>query len=161
MSLVKPESLVNVREFTRQDGNSTFLSSRCLLYILRKKKESVSHSVVSNSLRSHGLQTAGILCAWDSPARILEWVAISSPGDLPNPGIEPRYLALQADFLLSEPLWGLYWRKTHLNLVFAKTHVDDLANMQDKHQTACRDDIGSPQNRVLDEAKSGVLVRVL
>ena len=45
--------------------------------------------------------------------------------------------------------------------MFAKTHVDDLANMQDKHQTACRDDIGSPQNRVLDEAKSGVLVRVL
>ena len=23
-------------------------------------------------------------------ARILEWVAISSPGDLPDPGIEPR-----------------------------------------------------------------------
>ena len=23
------------------------------------------------------------------PARILEWVAISSPGDLPNPGIKP------------------------------------------------------------------------
>ena len=26
-----------------------------------------------------------------------------SPGDLPNPGIEPRSLALQADFLPSEP----------------------------------------------------------
>ena len=25
------------------------------------------------------------------------------PGDLPNPGIEPRFLALQADSLLSEP----------------------------------------------------------
>ena len=24
------------------------------------------------------------------PARILEWVALSSPGDLPNPGIEPK-----------------------------------------------------------------------
>ena len=41
-------------------------------------------------------------------ARILEWVAIpfsrgSSPGDLPDPGIEPRSLALQADSLLSEP----------------------------------------------------------
>ena len=40
-------------------------------------------------------------------ARILEWVAIQpfpSPGDLPNPGIEPRYAALQSDSLLSEPL---------------------------------------------------------
>ena len=26
-----------------------------------------------------------------------------SPGDLPNPGIEPRFLALQADSLPSEP----------------------------------------------------------
>ena len=27
-------------------------------------------------------------------ARILEWVAIPSPGDLPDPGIEPRSPAL-------------------------------------------------------------------
>ena len=36
-------------------------------------------------------------------ARMLEWVACPSPGDLPNPGIEPRPLALQADSLPSEP----------------------------------------------------------
>ena len=36
-------------------------------------------------------------------ARILEWVAISYPGDLPNPGIEPRSTALRADALPSEP----------------------------------------------------------
>ena len=36
-------------------------------------------------------------------ARTLEWVAMSSPGDLPNPGIEPRSPALQADSLPSEP----------------------------------------------------------
>ena len=34
-------------------------------------------------------------------ARILEWVAISSPGDFPNPGIEPESPALQVD---SSPL---------------------------------------------------------
>ena len=34
-------------------------------------------------------------------ARILEWVAISSPGGLPDPGAEPRS-ALQADSLSSE-----------------------------------------------------------
>ena len=35
-------------------------------------------------------------------ARVLEWVAISSPGDLPNPGIEPRSPALWADAPLPE-----------------------------------------------------------
>ena len=38
-------------------------------------------------------------------ARILEWVAISSPGDLPDPGIEPRSPALRTDSLPTE-LWG-------------------------------------------------------
>ena len=36
-------------------------------------------------------------------ARMLEGVAIPSSGDLPNPGIEPRSLALQADSISSEP----------------------------------------------------------
>ena len=35
--------------------------------------------------------------------RILEWVAIPFTGDIPDPGIEPRSLALQADSLPSEP----------------------------------------------------------
>ena len=34
--------------------------------------------------------------------RILEWVAFPSPGDLPDPGIEPRSPALQADSLPTE-----------------------------------------------------------
>ena len=36
-------------------------------------------------------------------ARILEWVAISFSGDLPHPGIEPGFLAWQADSLPTEP----------------------------------------------------------
>ena len=36
-------------------------------------------------------------------ARILEWVAFPSPGDLLNPGVEPRSLTLQADSLPAEP----------------------------------------------------------
>ena len=36
-------------------------------------------------------------------ARILERVAFSSPGDLPNPGIKYRSPALQADSLPAEP----------------------------------------------------------
>jgi len=34
--------------------------------------------------------------------RILEWVAFPSPRDLPDPGIEPRSPALQADSLPTE-----------------------------------------------------------
>ena len=36
-------------------------------------------------------------------ARILEWVTLSFSRDLPEPGIELRSLALQADSLPSEP----------------------------------------------------------
>ena len=36
-------------------------------------------------------------------ARILEWVAFPSPGDLPNPRIEPQSPTLQADSLPAEP----------------------------------------------------------
>ena len=34
---------------------------------------------------------------------MLEWVAVSSPGDLPNSGIERRSLTLQVDSLPAEP----------------------------------------------------------
>ena len=37
-------------------------------------------------------------------ARILEWVAIPSPGDLPNPGMEPKSPALAGGFFTAEPL---------------------------------------------------------
>ena len=48
----------------------------------------------------YGSSVHGIL-----QTRILEWVAIpfSRPGDLPNPGTDPGFPALQADFLPSEP----------------------------------------------------------
>ena len=36
-------------------------------------------------------------------ARILDWVAIPSPRDLPDPGIKPGSPALQADSLPAEP----------------------------------------------------------
>ena len=35
-------------------------------------------------------------------ARILEWVAMSPPGNLPHPGIEPGFTALQVDSLPTE-----------------------------------------------------------
>ena len=40
-----------------------------------------------------------------------------SPGDLPDPGIEPGSLALQADSLLTEPP-GKHWQRRFLKLYF-------------------------------------------
>ena len=45
-----------------------------------------------------GSSVHGIL--WE---RILEWIAIPSSRRLPDPGLEPRSLALQADSLPFEP----------------------------------------------------------
>ena len=38
-------------------------------------------------------------------ARILEWVAFPSPGDLPDPGIKPESLALPEGFFTSNTTW--------------------------------------------------------
>ena len=61
----------------------------------------LSRSVVSDSLWPHklpGSSVHGIL-----QARILEWVTMPPPGDLPDPGIKPRSPSLQVNSLLSEP----------------------------------------------------------
>ena len=60
----------------------------------------LSRSVVSNSLRPHGLQPARLPCPWGFP-RQEYWSGLPCPppGDLPNSGIEPRSPALQADSL--------------------------------------------------------------
>ena len=53
---------------------------------------------MSDSLQPHGYTVHGIL-----QARILEWVEVPSPGVLPNPGLEPRSPALQAESSPAEP----------------------------------------------------------
>ena len=63
----------------------------------------LSHSVVSDSAISWTVarqtpQSMGIL-----QAKILEWVAMPPPGDLPNPGIELKSPILQMDSLPSDP----------------------------------------------------------
>ena len=49
----------------------------------RDECESVSHSVMSNSVRLPGLQPAWLLCPRDFLARRLEWVVIFSPPSSP------------------------------------------------------------------------------
>ena len=65
----------------------------------------------SESLRPHG--PARLLSPWNSPGKNTGVGCHSfTPGDLPNPGIEHRSLALQADSLPSEPpgkLFNLLW----------------------------------------------------
>ena len=52
------------------------------------------------TLQPHGLQSAKLLCPWGF-SRQEDWSGLpySPPGDLPNPGIEPRSPALKADSL--------------------------------------------------------------
>ena len=64
----------------------------------------VSCSVVSDCLRCHGLQPTRLLCPRGfSRQEHLSGLPYPPPGNLPNPGIKPRSLALQGDSLLAEP----------------------------------------------------------
>ena len=61
-------------------------------------------SVVSDSLQPYGPQAARLLCPWGfSRQEYWSGLPCPSPGDFPNPGIEPRSPTLQVDSLLSEP----------------------------------------------------------
>ena len=61
--------------------------------------ESESHSVVSDSLWPYGLYNP-----WNSPGQNTGMGGLfSSPGYLPNPGIEPRSPSLQVGSLPAEP----------------------------------------------------------
>ena len=59
--------------------------------------ESESRSVVTNSLQPHGLSVE-----FSRPEHWTRW-PFPSPGDLPNPGIEPRPPTLLADSLPADP----------------------------------------------------------
>ena len=59
---------------------------------------------MSNSLRPHGLQPSRLLCPWwFSKQEHWRGLPFPSPGDLPNPGTEPRSPALWVDSLQTEP----------------------------------------------------------
>ena len=65
----------------------------------QRKNSSISRLfVTTQTVARQAPLSMGIL-----QARILEWVAIHSPGDLLNPGIEPGSPELQVDSLPSEP----------------------------------------------------------
>ena len=60
--------------------------------------------VMSDSVQPHGLWPARLLCPWDSRCKNTGMGCHSlTPGDLPDPGIEPGSPTLQVDSLLPEP----------------------------------------------------------
>ena len=63
----------------------------------------LSRSVMPDSLRLHGLACHAPLSIGFSRQEYWSGLPCPPPGDLPNPGIEHRSPALQADFLLFEP----------------------------------------------------------
>ena len=56
--------------------------------------EIASRSIMSNSLQHRGRSSPGSSIHGILQARILKWVAFPSPGDVPHPGTEPRFLSL-------------------------------------------------------------------
>ena len=77
-------------------------------------------------------------------ARILEWVAFSSPGDLPNPEIEPRSPALQADSLPAEPGMGI---PDHLTGLLRNLYAGQEATARTGHETTDWFQIGKGEHQ--------------
>ena len=69
-----------------------------------KESDSVTRSVVSDSLRPHGPEPSKLLCPWNSPGKNTGVDSHSLlQGIFLDPGIKAKPPTLQADSLLSEP----------------------------------------------------------
>ena len=69
-----------------------------------KVRESISCSVMSDTLQPHGLVAHQAPLSMEfSRQEYWSGYPFPSPGDHPNPEIQPRSPALQAEFLPSEP----------------------------------------------------------
>ena len=95
----------------RNESSQTGLKPLSIHALPRKPYKSLcavlSRSVVSNSLRPHGLQPTvssvhGILHGQEWAHEYWSGLPYPSSGYLPDPGIKPRAPTLQADSLLSE-----------------------------------------------------------
>ena len=71
--------------------------------ILQKKSESESHSIMSDSLRPHGLYSPWNSLRQNTGVGSLSLLQGIFPTQGSNPGIKSRYPALQADSLPAEP----------------------------------------------------------
>ena len=68
-----------------------------------------AHSVMSNSVRPHGLQPTRLLCPWFPRQEYWSGLPFPTPGDLPEPGVKLMFLVSPASptlagrFVTSEP----------------------------------------------------------
>ena len=73
----------------------------CMLYLVAQLCPTLC---MSDYLQPHRLQPARLLCPWGfSRQEYLSGLPCTLPGDLFNPGIQPRSPTLQVDSLPSEP----------------------------------------------------------
>ena len=87
-----------------EDSWSVYVWHLAIYYSFNLSCTVLSHSVVSDSLRPHGLQPTRLLCPWGfSRQEYWSGLPYPSPGDLLNPGIKPRYPVLQLDSLPTKP----------------------------------------------------------
>ena len=108
------------------------LHKHCLLILTTNQYSCVSHSVVSGSLWPHGPQPCQVSLSMEfSRQEYWSGLPFPSPGDLPNPGIEPESLALQTNSLPEPPgkpivgwnrtlnvsnwLWTVYWTSSSVS----------------------------------------------
>ena len=79
----------------------------------------VNHSVVTDSLRPHGLSMKF------SRQEYCSGLPFHSPGDLSDPGIKPRSPALQADSLPSVLLGKIMYRDADVRHTFSLYLLND------------------------------------
>ena len=73
----------------------------CLFLSLLKENE--SHLIVPNSFQPHGLWPARLFYPWNSPGKIIEWVAIPLSRGSSRPRSNLGLLHCRRNFLLPEP----------------------------------------------------------
>ena len=102
-------------------------SSRTLVHIKRFPKRIYTVFIVCCLvakaclilLPPHGLWPARHLCPWDFPGKNIGVSSHSpSPGDLPDPGIEPTSSALAGRFFVTEPPEKPGYTQRHPKFVF-------------------------------------------
>ena len=89
----------------------------------------ISHSIVSESLRPHGLYSP-----WNSPGQDTGVGSLClSPGDLPNPEIEPESPALAGGFFTTGAPWEAERASRRgKDLKVTQCYKDGIMNSQQK-----------------------------
>ena len=92
------------------------------------ESESVSHSVLSYSLAPVDCVHQASLSMDFSRQEYRNGLPVPYPGDLPDPGIEPRFPTLQADSLLFELPGNPFYNNT--KVLFAIFHLHALMGIK-------------------------------